>query len=450
MTPSLRTDQVADLAWIMATPKAGLLHEPACGKTPTVCVYMEWVWREFGKPSIWVMPKTLIQKNFDELVRFTNLRAHQIAIVDGPNWKKELARPGIVVYLMGPTRFRLSSKSLPKVEAVVADEPHKYWTTNKSASCQSLYQFMRHTPRFVPMTGTLIAGRLDSAYPIIHVIEPRHYGSYQGFLNEHAILDDYGTVVAWRNPQKLVSVLSRYCVRRTFESIHGKEAKLIINELCDMSPKQRAAYDEFAANALLELEDRFLTGATGGVHAIRCRQIMAHPETFGIDAGTPTGKDDRLDIHLSDHLNSGKPLVIFASLVPEQERILRQVRAMGMTAAIINGTVTGTKRTDAEKAFREGKIQVMVCSPIVADVGFNWGHVDTMIFASLDYLDTTFSQAYKRAIRGPRSTPLLIYVLEYRDSIDQRIFQIIERKSKLAASVDHTREVFELSANSSD
>lgn len=442
----LRTDQVADLALRMATPKGGLLNDPGTGKTPTVCVYIEWIFRETGLPTVWVMPKAILQKNFDELLVFSNIRPEQIAMVDGPNWKKELARPGIVVYLMGPTRFRLSHKELPRAGALVGDETHKYWTTNQSATTQALYKFMKNTPRFVAMTGTLISGRLDSAYPVIHVIEPRHYGSYQGFLNTHAVQDDYGTVVAWKNPGHLAEILGRYCSRRSFESVHGKEAKLIINELCEMSPKQKAAYDEFADKALLELEDSFLTGATGGVFAIRCRQLLAHPETYGIDPGTPTGKDERLQIHLDDHERSGKPLVIFASLVPEQERIYRQVQATGMTVALINGNVTGKKRMEAEKAFREGKYQVLVCSPVVADVGFNWSHVDTMVFASLDYMDTTFSQAFRRAIRGPRETPLLIYVLEYRNSIDQRIFQIIERKSKLAASVDATREVFALSA----
>lgn len=163
----LRTDQVADLAFLMATPKGGLLNDPGTGKTPTVCVYIEWIFRETGLPTVWVMPKAILQKNFDELLVFSNIRPEQIAMVDGPNWKKELARPGIVVYLLGPTRFRLSHKELPRAGAFVSDETHKSFTTNKSATTQALYKFMKNTPRFVAMTGTLISGRLDSAYPRI-------------------------------------------------------------------------------------------------------------------------------------------------------------------------------------------------------------------------------------------------------------------------------------------
>jgi superfamily II DNA or RNA helicase len=446
MPKPLRDYQIADLSFLMAHERACLLHDPGGGKTPTVCVYMEWVFKTTGLPCIWVMPKSLLEKNIDEILEFSNIKREQIALVDGKNWKAELARRDVAIYVVGPTRFRISWKDFPKAGAVLADEHHKFWKSNKSAATQSLYGKMKSTPRFVGMTGTLINGRMDSAYPTIHVIEPRYYGSYQGFLNHHAVMDDFGNVLTWKNPQRVAEILSKHCIYRSFESVHGPESKVIITETCSMSPKQRAAYEEFETNAILELSDSFLTGATGGVHAIRCRQIMAHPETFGIGVGEPTGKDELLDVHLSHHAETGKPLVLFASLVPEQERLVRLVQAAGMTVGLMNGNVTGAKRSAIEKSFREGTVQVLVCSPAVADVGFNWSHVDTMIFVSLDYMDSTFFQAFRRAIRGKRATPLLIYVLEYRNSIEQRIFQIIERKSKMANSVDPNREVFSLSS----
>jgi hypothetical protein len=73
-------------------------------------------------------------------------------------------------------------------------------------------------------------------------------------------------------------------------------------------------------------------------------------------------------------------------------------------------------------------------------VGFNWGMLNTIIFASMDYGDDSFVQAYRRAIRGKRDKPLLIIVLEYEDSIDQRIFDIVQMKSKEANLIDETKE----------
>ena len=100
---------------------------------------------------------------------------------------------------------------------------------------------------------------------------------------------------------------------------------------------------------------------------------------------------------------------------------------------------------ELDKAFQKGEVEVIVASPATAAVGFNWGHVNRVVFASMDYQDSSFMQGYRRAIRGKRATPLLIYVLEYRDSIDQRIFLIVDQKAMDAQKVDGTREVFNLS-----
>jgi superfamily II DNA/RNA helicase len=212
-----------------------------------------------------------------------------------------------------------------------------------------------------------------------------------------------------------------------------------------MSPKQRKAYEEMEEGALVELEDSFLKGEMPAVNAMRCRQIMSHPETFGIGKGERTGKDERLIIHLADAVQSGEPIAVFASLIPEQERIVELARSMGLRTALINGNVSSAARARIDQAFRAGQLDCVVASPDTAGVGFNWHHLLVMVFASLNYMDDSFVQAYRRGIRGKREKALLIYVLEYRDSIDQRIMQIIEEKSREANLVDPTKEVFSLS-----
>ena len=296
---------------------------------------------------------------------------------------------------------------------------------------------------FVPMTGTLIKGRLSSAYPIFHCIEPRYYPSFQSFMNHHAHMDEQGNVVGWKNPDRISQIVGKHFISRSFESIYGKESKVIQTELCEMSTKQRAAYDEFEAKAILELENSFLTGKTGGVHAIRCRQIMAHPETFGL--AKTTGKDAMLDLHLENHANSGDRLVIYAAFIAEQERIIGLVRAKGMSCAIMNGNTPTPRRSEIDEKFCANQLQVIVGSPQVATVGFNWEFLNHMIFTTLDPGDDVFYQSYRRAIRGKRITPLLITVLEYENSLDQRTMRNIKRKSKLSQDVDGSREVFDLS-----
>jgi len=238
----------------------------------------------------------------------------------------------------------------------------------------------------------------------------------------------------------------RIAIRHSFEEVYGPEAKEIQHELCQMDPKQREAYLEFEETALLELEEDWLDGTLPGVAMIRCRQLMEHPQDFGppLDKIKRTGKEERLIIHLEDHKRTKKPLLIFASLTKQHWRLQKICEDMGFRVGVINGQVPVKERNRVDLEFQAGNIDIVIASGATAGVGYNWGHLDHVIFASLDYMDSSFVQGYRRAIRGKRETPLLITVLEYENSMDQRIFQIIEKKSKLANAVDGTKERLKL------
>ena len=415
-------------------------------------MFFQYCWEYEGTKSIWVMPKSLLAKNRDEILRFTDFREEHVRVIEGPPKKRAqiMADENAVVFLATFDFWRDHWETLlaaqPKIDLLAGDEVHMGWKSPESKRVKGLFRSMRRVRRFLAMTGTLINGRLDSAFPVIHVIEPRYYVNHSAFWMQHAEVDLNGDLIFWKNHDKLGRIFQRHAVRKAFIEVHGAEQKVIEKRECEMTATQRKAYDELERDAMVELEDTVLDGSLPGVAVIRCRQIMAHPETFGIHKpGIRTGKDEQLEIELADHYNTGAPLVIFASLVPEQQRILEIVRSWGMTAEIMTGDTSGKQRERIDRLFREGQIQVVVCSPKVASVGFNWGHVDHMVFASLDYDDDSFFQAYRRGMRSTRTCPLRITVLQYRKSMDQRIFQIVDRKSAEKERVDATYERLSLS-----
>lgn len=468
MTKTLRDDQIEDLALLMQNERWGLLNDPGTGKTPTVCVYMHWLWTELGKKTVWTMPKSLIGKNIEELLEWTDFTKNEVIHYEGGVPPAEAK-----VFLMTFTRFGLSWRELlkahPEIDAHVSDEIHLGFKGHGSTRTNEFYKAMKRIKRFVPMTGTLIAGRLSTCYPTIHVIEPRYYTSIENFNRIHQITDPFtGKVEGWQNHERLNIIFAAHSSRRTFTSVFGVNDPVIQTERVPMGKLQREAYDKFEKDAYLELEDRILDGSLPGVATIRCRQIMQHPELVmlpvGVDEETGkkilepfrllaqdevTGKDDRLIIHLVDHLNSGKPLAIFAVFQAEQERIVDIVKKVGLRVGLINGNVTGNARSEIDCNFREGKLDVVVCSPQTAGVGFNWQDIgdqelDHMIFTSVDYTDDRFTQAYKRAIRRKRKTALRVTVLEYEKSLDQRLFQIVNNYAYHANRVDPTRETLAL------
>jgi len=446
MTKTLRDYQFADLVFHMAEDRSLNLSDPGTGKTPTAAF---WTYHQVqeGRRVIWTQPGSLLQKNFDELIDWTPLTAQDIVIVDGTAaQRKRKWESDAKVFICGPTCFgREWMLSPPDTTALVIDEVHMQFPTNDSARTQSLYTAMRERFRWMlAMTGSLIKGRLNSAYPMIHILEPRYYMNHESFNWMHQILGADGHCVGWKGHDRIGQILGQHAVRHTFEECYpDAQEDVIIRETCPMSPAQRAAYDEFAAKAILELEDRFLEGTLPGVHALRCRQIMACPETFGLCAGEKTGKDERLLVHLADAKLDGGPRAIFGVFQEELERIADLCEKQGFRTALHYGKTSAKARGQIDIDFRAGRYDIVVGSAPTMAVGYNWEHLVQEIFTSLNYEDVDFLQARRRGNRGTRKTALRVSVLEYERSIDQRIFQIVERKSKDAHLVDPTQKQFE-------
>jgi hypothetical protein len=445
---TLRDYQQKNLGYLLNNKRAGDLSEAGTGKTPTACLW-NYAQIQNGDRVIFTMPKSLLIKNYEEQLLWSNLDPSEVVIIDGTpeQRKKQIANSKAKIFLMGFTMFADSwgymRDKYPNLSHLSVDElhlgfsthgqrdfrnPNKYHGTKRTAM---MYDYMKKGGNFLPMTGTLINGRLSSAYPFLHVIEPKYYVTYDQFLNYHALLDDYGSPIYWKNHERLQTCIDRHSVRTTFEEAYGSEQKQIFIEYCTMSKAQRRAYSEMEVKAVAELEDdQLLEAANSGVATRRCLEIMQCPEKYGLKADAVDGKDAHLTNWLLTIKDSGEALLIFEPIVESHPRLMELCNHLGITATHINGKVINDARAKADADFRSGKAQVMICSPATAGVGFNWAHVDTLIFYSLDYQDTTFIQNYRRAMRGVRETVLKIYLFFYRNSLDLHIAKKLKLKSE--------------------
>lgn len=444
-TLSLRDYQNKHLTQLLREdhPRFGELSDAGTGKTPTVCLYMFAQWHLHGHKTLWVMPLALLRKNREELLLWSEFAPDEVVIVHGTpaQRKKQISYPKAKVLLCGFETFSRSWRDIlqaqPQIKVLAGDEWHLGFSNHAEYNWRGgmdgprrtfeLYQAMRHIPKMLPMTGTMINGRLNSAYPFVNLVNPLYYGTYNNFLHWHAILDDFGKPKYWLNHERLANILADHSVRISFTQAYGDEPVQIQVEMCEMSTAQRRAYQAMHEEAMLELETIFLEAPNEAVQVMRCLQIMQHPHTLDI----PEGEDSKfkhLEIHVQAALDSGERLIIFEVTVPGQERIVEICKKLGARTGLINGNVKDKGAVDA--AFRANELDVVVCAPICAGIGFNWGFVNHMIFSSLSYNDTTFIQNYRRAMRGERKEPLLVTILQYPKSIDQRIAEIVNAKSR--------------------
>lgn len=435
MDPSFkaRDYQVQDLSRLMLQRKCGLFHEPACGKTFISAMYSQYMVRYANEKVVWTQPGGIMAKNKRDILFSTDLAPEEVIMVQGTAAKRdELMRsPEGKVFLMSGQGYADEYEKLqeyqPKIRHSIHDEVHLYYTTHNSARTQNWYRASRRMESIIPMTGTIIRGRLDSAYPVCHLLAPQYYGSDRAFLAQHGWFDDMGKVIAWKNHERLQEVLKRSGIFRSFKSVYGAEAKIIQVQKFSLTGEQEKTYKTLEKTALIELEDEWVDAGNPAVAAMRARQVLSCPEMFNVK-GT-TAKDEALRVMIEDHIKSGERLAIFSAHTLEQERIVQMILQLKGTVGHINGTVSNEKRQMIDTQFNAGALQFVVASPATAGIGFNWGFLKTLIFVSVDYQDDSFIQAYRRGIRGAREHELLILVMKYEGTIEDRMLEIIDRKS---------------------
>lgn len=465
----LRSDQMADLAKLIREKKFLNGNKPGTGKTPWTCVnqYRRWIQSEIR--TVFVMPKGIIKKNVKEILRFTPFTEQDVAVVDGTakQIEKILENPDYKILLMGPDRFKLIYEKLKKrFKAIDVDEFHLCFGGASSARTAAFHNFARGCREMNLMSGTFVNGRLDTTWPAIHAVEPRYYPlGYKQFLARHAVLDEYDRPLAWRDHERLTQILEKHGCSRSFESIFGPNAPVIQIELCELSPKQKKLYDQYEKLAMIELENFMISGAQPGVGMMRIQQLLDHPRHFpnlqDIDpetkrprstvdlvGGELTGKEEAMLIHVDNHLREGTSFYAFGVRTWQQREMARLINEAGLPCGLMSRDTSQKQRGKLDEDFVSGKLRAIVSSPPIASVGFNWQftgpqrlEIPQCMFASLPYLDGDFVQAYSRGIRQARKSPLRVTVLWYGTPVEDRVFSILEKKSRDANMVDKDRPI---------
>ncbi len=441
MVLELRPHQVDTLAFYIANKNCLNRSEPATGKTAPSCVMAKFVNENENGSTVFVMPKSLLVKNEEEITNWTGLKT---LIYRGKptldKWKGETYDVILTTADTFANHFEQIRRMLAKAFGLLlADETHLYWSSAKAKRTQFILAHCRKIPRNIWLTGTVIRGRLDSAFPVIQMIEPRYYGNHQTFMNQHSIQDSFtGEVIGWCNEAKINAILKIHSVNYLFRDVYGDPDYIYLPTHVDIDSKHYKAYKEFEEFANLELDDDSILYATeAGVQTIRCRQILGCPEVLGLKIAD-YGKDDWIFENL---LNGDyQKVVLFSAMQGEQVRLVRKIEERGFKVGLINGTVDGNKRGQIDKAFREGDLQVIVASPATAGVGLNWHNCEVAAFVSIDYMDDNITQATFRFIRGKRDKTIPIYLLKYKNTIEDKIYGITYQKSLLASKADSSRK----------
>lgn len=436
MDLELRKYQKELLAYHLREPRS--IDTSACG-TGKSAIMSRWIYTRNlidGCKTIFIMPSSLFIKNKDDVLLWSGWSEDEVRICTGtPKKREEIYKNSKVkCFIMSGETFASEWEKLkqfqPSINAVCVDEVQMLFSTHTSKRTQSMYRSSRVIKYFLFCSGTVIDGRYSSLYPLFAVIEPRWYGSYNNFLRYHGVYNSYGSIVAWTRPERIKKILNICSKGVTLKDAYPNQAENIITvEKCFFDENHKQAYKELEEDALLELRDEYLETNNPLVKSIKCRSLLSSPESFDLPKPIKiNGKDEMIKTHLERALMNNERVLIFSCFNSEQERLSKLAKKLGCRVDVINGNVSGLKRGEIDKRFREHELDVVIGSPSCMCVGFNMEYVSEIIFSNLDYKNSNFIQGIYRGNRGTRKEPLPVYILSYGTKVEKRIMNIITRK----------------------
>lgn len=326
-------------------------------------------------------------------------------------------------------------KSKNKFDLIVLDEAHRV----KNPSAKATGNLLKiDAPRKVALTGTLIMNSPENAYVALKWTGNLNC-SYSAFAGMYNVYGGFGgvQVISYKNLDLLQEHIASCSLRRKKEDVLDLPPKTYQKEYVELLPKQRELYDDVEKLVTEELDllskRKKISIMEEMVLHMRLRQITAYP---GILSSTVTqsAKLDRLEELVEDITAQGDKALIFCtfkSTVPEIEKRLKQYEPL-----ICTGDTPDFEINENKKKFENNpQHKVMVCTWQKMGTGHTLTAANYVIFVDTPWTDADFQQSADRAYRIGQKKHTHIITLICKDTYDERVQEILDRKEMLSTYV---------------
>jgi SNF2 family DNA or RNA helicase len=311
---------------------------------------------------------------------------------------------------------------------IAFDEAHKAAT---KTSQQGTNLLKLDAPFKIAATGTLITNNPLSAYvPLfwtgndqsILTMYKSQYCNFGGFKNAQ--------VIGFKNLEVLQEEISNCSLRRTLDQVRSDmPPKTVTIELLELEDDQRKFYEAIKEGVKEEADKIELKSANLLALTTRLRQATACPSLLTTQ-NICSVKVERCVELINELTSQGEKVVVlsvFKETLNELAAKLGQFRYSINTGdtpdAIVGNNVARFQEDPREQVFAGtwGKV----------GTGWTLNAASYLICLDTPYTSAMFDQGTDRVWRVNNERPAFITVLECKDTIDERVQQIIEHKKEL-------------------
>lgn len=319
-------------------------------------------------------------------------------------------------------------KNVNKIDLIAVDELHCCKTFQ---SIQSKHLLLTEAKYKVGMTGTLLLNDpLDTYVPLKWIgAEKSNYTIFKNFYCTFAG-PSHNILTGFRNIELLKDQISKCSLRRKKDEVLDLPPKSIITEYVEMDDKQAKFYDNIKNGIVEEVDKVQLTTSSLLGMVARLRQATAYPGILTTE-NISSAKILRACFLVENIVENGGKVVIFSTFkdpVYELEKLLKQYNPLVATGDIDDVTVS-----QAIDDFQNNDInKVFIGTWQKCGTGITLTRASYLIFIDTPWTNGVFSQCCDRIYRIGTKDNVFIYNLITKDTIDERVLEILEDKKALA------------------
>jgi SNF2 family DNA or RNA helicase len=405
LTASLRRYQTFGARYLILQERALLGDDMGLGKTVQVLAAMSHLHALGARHFLVVAPNSVIINWCREVEKHTEMSP---VLLHGSERDERLAQwrteGGVAI-----TTYGTLSKLIDDIETVdyfAADEAHM--AKNPEAIRSKAVALAADRSQYVAlMTGTALENRLSELQYLVQIVQP-------GLMPElNKIIDHPSGVI---KPEDVVRALAPAYLRRTQADVLTELPERVeLEEWVDLTDADKKAYDA----AKIDMMSRRLAVNVG-------------------DGTRTSAKYERLSEILEEHADAKRKVVVFSYF----RQTIEDVCTLAGGAPRITGDTSGAQRQQIIDEFSTDPNATVLVSQIEAGgLGINLQAAQVVILMEAQFKPSIEWQAIARVHRMGQSRSVMVHRLLARNTIEERLVQLIAEKTQIFKNFAHDSSV---------
>lgn len=277
------------------------------------------------------------------------------------------------------------------------------------------------------LTGTPLMNNPVDLYNVLKWLEVENH-SLTYFKNLYCEMGGFGgyEIIGYKNLDQLENSLNKNMLRRRKEEVLDLPLKIYTDELLDLDSSQDKLYRD-VTNQIIEDIDRIMLLPNPLTELIRLRQVTSNPNILSSKNITNVKYDRILDILES----TTDKVIIFSNWTKVINPLYIKLSSLGYNPALVTGE-SKDPILEMNKFQSDNTCKVILGTTPALGTGYTLTAANTVIFIDEPWSKAIKDQAEDRCHRIGTKGTVNIITLICKDTIDERIHQIIKDKGKLS------------------